>query len=168
MTRALFVALVLGAVALSLVGMRRGWLARARRQAELPAPPAVPVAGDPHAGVLAGPFPGRYLATTFDGDPLDRVVVHELGVRARCAVTVRDDGVLLEREGARDLFLPRDGLGVRLDRGIAGSAYEEGGVLVLLWRLGGRDLATGLRLPSADDTSAVVDAVLQAVGGSAA
>jgi hypothetical protein len=88
------------------------------------------------------------------------VVVHGLGRRSRCVLTVRDDGVLLDREGAADVFLPvTDLVGARLDQAIAGSAYEDGGLVVVLWRLGDRVLASGMRLSEPDRHPEVVAAV---------
>jgi len=148
---------VLAVLALAFRGMRRGWLRRARRFADLPAPP--PLVGPP-GELLAGPFDGRFLGTTVAGDWLDRVVAHGLGTPSSCRVAVRGDGVSVERGGAPGLLVPlADLVGARLDKGLAGRVYEDGGVVVVTWVLGGRELDTGLRLAGPDDGPELVDAV---------
>jgi len=140
--------IVLAMVALALWGMRRGWLARVARQTDVADLPSVPTDAAP---VLLGPLPGRYFSTTSAQDWLDRIAVHGLGVRSSVELTVRSDGVLLRRGGAPDVFIPAQALTeARLDRAIAGAAYEAGGLVVLRWRLGDRLLDTGIRLTEPD------------------
>lgn len=162
-----------GAVVLVVVAalllMRRGWRRRAQAQADVPVPSDAPLPGAPTppaetpdaaAPVRLGPVGGRYLATTTAGDWLDRIVVHGLGVPSRAEVTVREDGALITRTGARDLFVPSDDVvGARLDRGIAGAVYEDGGLVVLTWRLGDRDLDTGFRSDHPDGHAELVTAL---------
>jgi len=50
-------------------------------------------------------------------------------------------------------------VGARLDKGLAGRVYEDGGVVVVTWVLGGRELDTGLRLAGPDEGPELVDAV---------
>lgn len=166
-------ALLTVAVALSAVGllllMLRGWRRRGRRQADLPIPSDSPLPGvtdapaDPpeqDAPVRLGPVPGRYLATTASGDWLDRIVVHGLGVPSRAEVTVRDDGVLVTRTGARDVFVPGpDVRGARRDRAIAGAVYEDGGLVVLTWLLGDQELDTGFRADHPETHEGLVTAL---------
>lgn len=151
--RLLLVAIVAGVIVVALVGMRRGWRNRAARQSSIPSPPTPPAALD---DLVLPEVGGVYLGTVMAGDWLDRVVVHGLGVRSRAVLQVGADGALLLREGAPDLFVPRESLrAVRSDRGIAGKAYERDGVLVLTWDLGGRLVDTGFRADAADDQAAV-------------
>lgn len=139
--RIALVALMVALIALVLVGMRRGWKARAARQSDLPAPET-----DGLERATLGPVPGVFVGSSSAGDWLDRIVVHDLGVRSRADLLVGPSGVLLERAGARDVFVPRSALrAVRSDRGIAGKAYERDGVLILTWELGGRLVDTGFR-----------------------
>lgn len=167
--RALLTGLVV-LVALAVLGlMLRGWRRRGRSQADLPAPSGLPLVGsadapaeapDDASPVRLGPVAGRYLATTTSGDWLDRIVVYGLGVPSRAEVSVREDGVLVSRTGARDLFVPADDVsGARLDRAIAGAVYEDGGLVVLTWRLGDRRLDTGFRADQPDRHAALVEAV---------
>jgi hypothetical protein len=173
-TRTLLTLLVVLAAVAAVALMRRGWRRRAQRQADLPAPSVValpgtsakPAAEPPsEATVRRGPVAGRYLATTASGDWLDRIVVHGLGVPSQAAITVRDDGILVERTGARDVFVPGEDLvEVQLGRAIAGAVYEEGGLLVLTWRLGDRVLDTGFRAGRVDEHAELVDAIAPLVG----
>ena len=144
-------------VALALL-MLRGWRNRAARQAHLPEPPAIPAdTGDP---LLGGPVEGVFIGTTMAGDWLDRVVVHDLGVRSRAHLDVAGAGVAIRRQGARDLFVPAQAVrDVRLDKGMAGKVVAEGGLVVLSWQLGGHTVDTGFAPRYADDRDRVVSAV---------
>lgn len=158
--RIILVLVVVAVIALVLLAMRRGWRRRASRQADIPAP-AVPSATGTDTG--AAGFPGVYVGTTTHGDWLDRVVVHDLGVRSRMLAEVGPQGVAIWREGARDLLIPAASVrGAGLARGIAGKAYERDGVLVITWDLGGRLMDTGLRADTAEDQRTLLDAVLGA------
>ncbi len=144
-------------VALALL-MLRGWRNRAARQAHLPEPAAVPAdTGDP---LLARAVEGVYVSTTMAGDWLDRVVVHDLGVRSSAHLDVSGGGVAIRRQGARDVFVPAPAVrDVRLDKGMAGKFVTEGGLVVLTWELGGHALDTGFAPRYADDRERVVTAV---------
>lgn len=49
---------------------------------------------------------GTYVSSTMAGDWLGRVVAHDLGVRSSATVQVFDAGVVIERRGAADVFVP--------------------------------------------------------------
>ena len=153
--RILLVLVVVAVIGLVLLGMRRGWKRRARSQGEIPAPPEP--GGEPGGdGVVSGVFVG----STSHGDWLDRIVVHDLGVRSRVVIQVRSDGVALWRHGARDVFIPAESLrGADLARGLAGKAYERDGVLVVTWELGGRLIDTGLRADASADQSVLLESI---------
>ncbi|MCW2776328.1 MAG: integral rane protein [Frankiales bacterium] len=137
--------------------MLKGWRSRQRRQSDLPAPPALPA--DPGA-VVVGATPGLFVGTVYAGEWLNRVAVHQLSDRATGWVSVRADGVLLDRESVGPLWLPWSALvDVELGDALAGKVVGREGMLVLTWRLGARELQSGFR---ADDHSAhrrLVDAV---------
>lgn len=138
---------VVGLIVLGVWGMARGWRARGSRQTDVPPPPAVPV--DARAEGPEPAVPGMYVATTTEGDLLDRIVVHGLGNRGRAILRVREDGVLLERTGESDLWIPRESMrAVRLGSGQAQKAFEAGGLILVAWQLGPRVVETGFR---ADD-----------------
>lgn len=143
--------------------MWRGWRRRGARQRDLPPLPEVPEA------VARGPVvarsEGTYVVTTAAGDWLDRIVVHGLGERSLAHLIVTDQGVLFSRVGAPDVFIAADAvLGARLERGMAGKYVEEGGLVVVTWQHGQRQLDTGFRPRAAADRDALVAAVQALVG----
>lgn len=155
--RAVLVLVMLGLIALALWGMRRGWLARSRRQSDLPDPAAEPgpdwLLGDPTAGLFVG--------TGVNGDWMNRIVVFDLGVRSRCELAWGPDGVYFDREGARGLAIPAGDIrGVRVDRGVAGTVRARDSVVVITWRLGDRTLDTGFRADESPDHATVLDGLM--------
>ena len=150
----LFTLVLIGA-ALALIWL--GWRNRLRRQADVEPLPAVP------AG-LRGPLAaadGQYVATTTAGDWLDRIAVHQLGIRTNAVLSAHPEGVLFDRSGAGPVFIPAARLtGVRQESGMAGKFVEKDGLLVLSWMLGSRELDTGFRTRRAED-KALLLATLQ-------
>jgi len=137
-----------------LIGM--GWRNRLRRQAgTAPLPPVPAELSVPSLSVT-----GQYVATTTEGDWLDRLAVHSLGIRTNAVVEVHDEGVLITRSGAPDIFVAADRLdGVRLESGMAGKFVESGGLVVLSWRLGDQPVDTGFRTRAASDKAPLVAAL---------
>lgn len=125
--------------------MYLGWRTRARRQGDVPAPADRP----PEAGLgepLLPPVEGTYASTVRAGDWLDRVVVHGLGTRSAAVLHAGRAGLLLERTGAPDVFVPaEDVLAVRVETGIAGKYTVGDGLVVVRWRRGDVELDTGFR-----------------------
>jgi hypothetical protein len=81
----------------------------------------------------------------------DRIVAHSLGERAEAVVRLSAAGVLIQRQGSPDIFLPAERLiDARPEPALAGKVVGAGGLLVLRWRHGDRLLDTGIR---ADDKS---------------
>ncbi|WP_232820388.1 hypothetical protein [Brachybacterium sp. YJGR34] len=132
---------------LALAAMAWGWRRRGRSQSHLPAPEHAALAARGEE-IAAGPFEAVYVDTVLADQPLERVVAHGLGQRARAAVSVGDGGSWrLEREGAADLTIPAPALAeVTSAPGMAGKFIGGDGLLVLRWRLGDQLLDTGLRL----------------------
>lgn len=156
--RILLVFLVIAVIALVLLAMRAGWRRRARLQVDVAEPPLPP---DTVAESVCGPVGGIFVGSTSHGDWLDRIVVHDLGVRSRASVEVGREGVAVRRQGARDLLIPAASVrGAEMARGIAGKAYERDGVLVVTWDLGGRLMDTGIRADAADEQRALREAIL--------
>ena len=108
--RLALVALVAGLIALALWGMRRGWQGRVARHSSMAEPSA-------YDAPASSGVPGLYLGTSISGDWLDRVAVHELGVRSRASFHLVDGGVGIRRDGARKRLgvssIPDDGRIVR-------------------------------------------------------
>lgn len=132
--------------------MLRGWKHRAERQAALVGDlPAVPDAVGP---ALIPPTRGLYVGCTLadSGAPreassswLERVNVGDLGYRCKAVLTRYPEGILLERSGAAEIFVPGDSIaGVRVENALAGKVGP--GILVIRWRLpSGTLIDTGFR-----------------------
>ena len=130
--------------ALALLAMVRGWRTRGSRTADLvPAPPEVPA--DEARGAARGPsVTATYVSTTLAGQPFERVVAHGLGTRSAAHVSVHDQGVLLRRDGAPDLFVPAaDLVEVGAAAGMAGKVVGGDGLVVLTWQVHGTGTGTG-------------------------
>ena len=151
--------LLMLALALALMGLVLvGWRGRLRRQSGIAAPAPVPDAAALGAERLR--CRGQYVVTTGAGDWLDRIAVHRLGVRTTADAVVYDAGLVLERAGAPDVFIAAGDVdGVRLEAGMAGKFVEEGGLVVVAWRLGGTAVDTGFRPRYAQEKNALVAAI---------
>jgi len=146
----------------TLIGRRR--LAQ-RTTTLVPVPPTVP--GAVQVGpVRFGPLEAVYVSTTLHGDWLARVGAHGLGDRSSALVSVHDGGVLVERDGAADLWLPVSSIrSAGLAPGMAGKYVGADGLVVLTWAVPEADgvatalVDTGLRTRRAEDRGGLVDAV---------
>jgi hypothetical protein len=157
-------AAVLALIGLGLWGMRRGWRARAARQGDLPALEQVPADVPMDGGV-----DGLYVATTTADDLLDRIVVHGLGHRGRATLLVHPDGVRINRVGEPVVWIPSEQLrAVRLGTGQAQKAFEAGGLILIRWQLGPREVETGFRADDPQqhlDTASALSALVPTSGG---
>lgn len=135
-----------GLIALAL----RGWRNRGRRQAETIGEfPSVPAQlGEP----ALGPDTGLYVGSTIAPSWQDRIAVGDFGDRAAAQMSAYPDGILIDRKGASDIWIPRSSItAVRTERGLAGKVMTADGVLVIRWILpSGTEIDSGLR---ADDKS---------------
>ncbi|MFD7026135.1 hypothetical protein [Promicromonospora sukumoe] len=159
----------------TLIGRRR--LAQ-RTTTVVPVPPRpIQTPGD----VRFGPVEAVYVSTTLHGDWLARVGAHGLGDRSHAAVTVHgsgsghgggsghdggQSGVLIERDGADDLWVPVETIrSAGLAPGMAGKYVGTDGLVVLTWAVPEADgvapalVDTGLRTRRAEDRGGLVDAV---------
>ncbi|WP_051944236.1 PH-like domain-containing protein [Streptacidiphilus rugosus] len=122
--------------------MRQGWQWRRTVQSGLPVPAAAPSRTTEPILELEG----RYAGTTTAGNWLDRVVAHRLGERSLVELTLSAEGLTVVRPASQSFFVPVEDLrGARLDKGIAGKVFPEGGLLVVTWELGGKQLDSGFR-----------------------
>lgn len=143
--------LVLIGVALALIAV--GWRNRLRRQSDVEPLPEVPA----ELGAPLAAADGQYVASTTAGDWLDRIAVHNLGIRTNAKLSVHPEGVLFERVGAGPVFIPAGRLtGVRQESGMAGKFVEKDGLLVLSWMLGSHELDTGYRTRRAEDKAVLL------------
>ncbi|WP_230854901.1 PH-like domain-containing protein [Arthrobacter terrae] len=123
-----------------------GWRHRLQRQAGIAPLPVVPQ----QLSAALTSAEGQYVVTTTEGDWLDRLAVHGLGIRSNAVLAVHPEGILISRSGAPDVFIPRDSYsGARTESGMAGKFVERDGLIVLSWRLGGHPVDTGFRTRNA-------------------
>ncbi|MGY2746413.1 PH-like domain-containing protein [Arthrobacter sp. UYCu723] len=133
-----------------------GWRNRLRRQADVDPLPAVPA----ELGAALAAADGQYVASTTAGDWLDRIAVHNLGLRTNAGLSVHPEGVLFDRSGAGPVFIPAARLtGVRQESGMAGKFVERDGLLVISWMLGTRELDSGFRTRNAGDKTTLLNAL---------
>ena len=146
--------LSLAVIGIALLGI--GWRNRLRRQSDVGPLPEVPAG----LGAPLAAADGQYVASTTAGDWLDRIAVHNLGLRTNAELSVHPEGVLFERSGVGPVFIPAARLtGVRQESGMAGKFVERNGLLVLSWMLGTRELDTGFRTRHADDKTTLLTAL---------
>ncbi|WP_046315238.1 hypothetical protein [Mycobacterium sp. UM_Kg1] len=147
-----FVLVVLIGVVIRL--MMRGWRHRGQLQdALIGSLPSVPdTVGSPTVAATRGQYLGCTLAPKWN----DRVVAGDLGYRTKAVLTRYPEGIMVQRSGARPIWIPQDTvIAVRTERGIAGRTIPalphrpDDGVLAIRWRLpSGTEIDTGFR---ADD-----------------
>ncbi|BBY35864.1 hypothetical protein MMIN_39250 [Mycolicibacter minnesotensis] len=76
------------------------------------------------------------------------MVVGDLGYRTKAVLTRYPEGIMVQRSGARPIWIPQDAvIAVRAERGIAGRTIptrNHDGVLAIRWRLpSGTEIDTG-------------------------
>ena len=133
-----------------------GWRGRVRRQSGLP-----PVAQAPQDLMqrATARVDGMYVVTTYASQPLERIASHGLGVRTTAEAVVAPDGVFLNRQGAPDVFIPREHLrAVSTASGMVGKFVERGGLVVLTWALGDTRVDTGFRARTGEGSRELEDA----------
>ncbi|CAM5488548.1 hypothetical protein [Streptomyces tanashiensis] len=136
--------------------MRQGWKWRGSLQSDLPELPTAPDT----TGEAKLTLSGRYHGSTTAGQWLDRIVAHGLGTRSRVELKLTDAGIEVVRPGANDFFVPAAALReARLDKGIAGKVLAEGGLLIVTWEHGGKQLDSGFRSDRAAEHTAWVEAI---------
>jgi hypothetical protein len=125
--------------------MMRGWLRRAQRQAELIG--KLPPLPDSVGPAIIPATKGLYVGSTLAPSWLDRVVVGDLGYRAKAVLTRYPEGIMLQRTGAGPIWIPDDSIAaIRTEKGIAGKALTHEGILAIRWRLpSGTEIDTGFR-----------------------
>ncbi|BBX22411.1 transporter [Mycolicibacter terrae] len=158
-TPTMIASLIFAVVLVVLIGlvirlMMRGWRHRGQLQEALIGTlPSVPdTVGPP----TVAPTRGLYLGCTLAPKWNDRVVVGDLGYRTKAVLTRYPEGIMVQRSGARPIWIPQDSVvAVRTERGIAGRTIPplpgrpHDGVLAIRWALpSGTEMDTGFR---ADD-----------------
>ena len=156
---------IFGFIVVVLIGvvirrMLRGWRHRVERQAELIG--TLPAMPDVLGPAVIEPARGLYVGSTIAPDWLNRVTAGDLGFRCKAVLTRYPEGILLERSGAAEIFIPAPSISaVRAERALAGKvivgrsgAERSGAILVIRWRLpSGTEIDTGFRGDDPDYTA---------------
>lgn len=142
------IAILVAAAAVGL--MWWGWRNRKRRQRHIAAPQPLPphvLETEPLASVE-----GMYVVTVRGRDRLERIAVHQLGVRTDAQLDIHRGGVAVLRAGSENFFVPAHQMtDVRLESGMVGKFVERGGLVVFSWLLDGQEVSTGFRTRHAAD-----------------
>jgi hypothetical protein len=138
-------ALLVLVVFVAIRAMMRGWLRRARRQADVIG--KLPTLPDTVGPAIVAATPGLYVGSTLAPSWQDRVVVGDLGYRAKAVLTRYPEGIMLQRNGAAPIWIPDESItAIRTERGIAGKVLTFDGILAIRWRLpSGAEIDTGFR-----------------------
>ena len=125
-----------------------GWKNRQKRQAD--AIGTLPRVPEQFGAVVTPACTGLYVGSTLAPSWQNRIAVGDMGHRATGTLTRYETGILLERTGESDIWMPADSLrAVRTERGLAGKVMTRDGLLVVRWELPtGTEIDTGFR---ADD-----------------
>ena len=127
-----------------------GWRSRIRRQSDVQPLPQAPV---DLLDRLVTRADGMYVVTTYSSQPLERIAIHGLGVRSNAEAIVAEDGVLINRQGAPDVYIPRERLqSVATASGMVGKFVERNGLVVFTWHLGDTVVDTGFRARTGDES----------------
>lgn len=152
----LWVSLAIIALLCALIWL--GWRNRKRRQSAIPSPDPVPetlLQVEPAAAAE-----GMVIGTVSAQDYLDRVAVHQLGLRTTGRLEVHDAGVVILRSGARNWLIPASDIThVRTDRGVVGKFVERDGALIIGWQLGPAQIETAFRPRRAQEGHTVLEAL---------
>lgn len=125
-----------------------GWRSRLKRQQDIAPLPEIPADVDNPSAA----YDGQYVVTTTAGDWLDRLAVHGLGIRSGALLRLYDHGLLFERRGATDVYIPAGSIrAVRSESGMIGKFVEKDGLAVITWNLGGKDVDTAFRNRHAEE-----------------
>lgn len=143
--RLVFTLIWVAILVLALAAMWWGWRARTRRDAGVLGATEAPV------GEVLAEFGGsrggvQYVSTNPVGEPLTRIAAPGLRYRGPVEIVVHSDGVTVEVTGEHAVYLPatRIGAGGSASRRV-GKAVEPGGLALLRWRDGTRDLESSFR-----------------------
>lgn len=153
MDRSVLMAIVVVFMLFLLGLMFWAWRGRKRRQASVAQPQTPPA----DRGDLLGTFAGKYVATTAQGAPLERIAVHGLGFRGFATVSVFGEGILVQIAGTPEFWIPAAGLtDIRRATWTIDRVVEQDGLQLLEWKLGEQTVDTYLRMdsPAAFETAA--------------
>lgn len=168
MTTAQSVGAMIAFALILLALMWLGWRGRQRRSAPLVG--ALPAAPSELGEALVENIDGIYVSSTTHGDWLDRIAAQDLGFRSAGVVSVHAEGILIERQGARDVYIPADQLkSVSQAAGMAGKFVGGEGITVIEWSVGAKYsdsetlLDTGFKTTRKQDRALLVDAITRII-----
>jgi hypothetical protein len=111
---------------------------------------SAPMTHAPHDFEPGEKLEALFLGTSVHGQWLSKVLIHDLGARSRARVSWDSYGILIERSGASNIYIPRSSLvEVTLGSGVAGSVRAKDSVVIFVWDLGDHRIATGVRADTA-------------------
>lgn len=152
----------LAIVAVSIFMMRKGWHTRKERQHHVGVLAEVPQSYDDRQVIDV--VEGTYVCTTVSGDWLDRIVVHTLGVKSQARMLFYDDALIIERTGARDIWIHAHLLKeARLGSGMNGKFVEKDGLLIITWELNHQWVDTGVRTQYSEDVEEALNRLNQLI-----
>ncbi len=99
-----------------------------------------------------------YVATTEAGDPLERVAAGPLSYRAKARLAVPPEGLVVRIPGEDAVLFPADGLQAGRATWTIDRVVETDGLVMVRWRLAGRDVDSYFRVVDGD-ADAFVDAL---------
>lgn len=146
----IFAAVLVVVIAVVIQLMMRGWRRRAQQQQELLGDlPDMPNRVGSASITTRGVYCGCTMAPAWN----DRITAGDLGYRSKAVLTRYPEGILLERIGAKPLWIPRESItAIRMERGIAGKVVARIGILAIRWRLpSGLEIDTGFRANHRDE-----------------
>lgn len=149
----IFAAVLVVVIAIVIQLMMRGWRRRSDRQAALIGTlPDLPETLGSASVTTRGIYCGSTLAPEWN----ERVTAGDLGYRSKAVLTRYPEGILLQRIGARPIWIPQESISaIRMERGIAGKVVARIGILAIRWRLpSGTEIDIGFRANSRDDYEA--------------
>lgn len=124
-----------------------GWRNLKARQQQIP---------EPYEGfedAIEHSFAGMYVATTKFEDWLDRIAVHDLGVRSNATLELGEQGLHILRPGTRDVHVRWEHFDrVVRSSGMIGKFVEKNGLIIVSWEKDGYTFDTGFRPRFAADT----------------
>jgi hypothetical protein len=117
---------------------------------------------------LNGPASGQkafYVATTFSGRPLERVLAHGLAHRGNATVLVSKRGLSIFRTGEPSFLVPAENLlSFAKNSTVIDRAVEKDGLISIRWNLGGTEIETHLRFVGASARDTIVSELNVLVG----
>lgn len=163
--RILLTSLTIAVIAFFFVLIARSWRRRAAGQQGLGELPEVPpeVVESIQSGELST-TEVRYIGTASAVNWNDKIAYQGLANRGFAQVGVHPLGVVIDRDGASTLFIPRVAIArVELAKGVAGRAFGGQGVVAVSWVQSGIQLDTGLRSSSNDVRQQLVAQISQLI-----